>query len=307
MKPLLFIQEIMTRWFSRRLLLDSVPNRNQSRRKRRLRSSKEFVARFGAGTRASQVQSRKKEMEKLQPQELKQSNIQRPYIRFQQSEKQSGKIVLKIDHLCKTYDGQKVINKFTLEVAKGDKIGIIGNNGRGKTTLVKMLAGVLQPDSGSREIGHQVLISYFPQNHLEIVDKKRKINAFDWLKEKKPNSYDQDIRGVMGRMLFGGDDAFKEVATLSGGETARMILAGMMLTEHNVIILDEPNNHLDLEAVSALAWGLADYPGTVIVVSHDRDLIGTVAKKIISFEEEGVKVYDGPLEEYLISKEKSKG
>jgi ATPase subunit of ABC transporter with duplicated ATPase domains len=275
-------------------------------KEKKIAQLKDFVARFGAGTRASQVQSRKKEMEKLQPQELKQSNIQRPYIRFLQTEKQPGKIVLKVENLQKSYDGEKVINKFSLEVVRGDKIGIIGNNGRGKSTLVKMLAGVLEPDSGHSELGHQVQISYFPQNHMDIVDKKRKINAFDWLKEKKPNSYDQDIRSVMGRMLFGGDDAFKEVPSLSGGETARMILAGMMLTEHNVIILDEPNNHLDLEAVSALAWGLSDYPGTVIVVSHDRDLIGTVAKKIIAFEEDGIKVYDGTLEEYLQRKGSTK-
>ncbi len=275
-------------------------------KEKKIAQLKDFVARFGAGTRASQVQSRKREMERLQPQELKQSNIQRPYIRFQQSEKQPGKIVLKVDNLKKSYDGEPVIKGFSLEVSRGDKIGIIGNNGRGKTTLVKMLAGVLAPDSGTVEPGHQVQISYFPQNHMEIVDKSKKINAFDWLKEKKPNSYDQDIRSVMGRMLFGGDDAFKEVKSLSGGETARMILASQMLTEHNVLILDEPNNHLDLEAVSALGWGLADYPGTVILVSHDRDLIGTVAKKIIAFEENGIVVYDGPLEEYLERKIQAK-
>ena len=107
----------------------------------------------------------------------------------------------------------------------------------------------------------------------------------------------------MGKMLFGGDDAFKHVATLSGGETARLIIAGMMLSDHNVLLLDEPNNHLDLEAVSALAWGLEEYKGTVVVVSHDRDLIDTVATKIIAFEADGVRLFDGPLEEYLAKKE----
>lgn len=275
-------------------------------KEKKIAQLKDFVARFGAGTRASQVQSRKREMERLQPQELKQSNIQRPYIRFQPVEKQPGKIVLKIENIKKSYDGQPVIKGFSLEVSRGDKIGIIGNNGRGKTTLIKMLAQALKPDAGIVELGHQVTLSYFPQNHQEIVDKTRKITAFEWLKEKKPSSYDQDIRSVMGKMLFGGDDAFKEVKSLSGGETARMILASQLLTEHNLLILDEPNNHLDLEAVSALAWGLADYAGTVIVVSHDRDLIDTVAKKIIAFEDDGIHFYDGPLEEYLASSPKKK-
>lgn len=262
---------------------------------------REFVARFGAGTRASQVQSRLREIERLQPQDLKQSNIQRPYIRFIPNEKASGKIPLKVDHISKAYD-KPVIKKFSLEIHRGDKIGVIGNNGRGKTTLLKMLAGALTPDSGHVELGHQVLISYFAQNHTEMIDKSCKQNAFDWLKVRKPGLYDQDIRSAMGKMLFGGDEAFKAVPTLSGGETARLILAGMMLSEHNLLILDEPNNHLDLEAVSALAWGLAEYKGTVIVAGHDRDLIGTVATKIIAFEEDGIHIFDGKLDDYLARK-----
>lgn len=260
---------------------------------------REFVARFGAGTRASQVQSRIREMDRLQPQELKKSNIQRPYIRLLSTEKPPGKVILKAEHLTKSYDGKKVINRFSLEVHRGDKIGIIGNNGRGKTTLLKMLAGVLAPDSGSVQFGHQVILNYFPQNHAEVLDKSDRRTAFDWLRERKQGIYDQEVRSALGKMLFSGEDAFKQVATLSGGETARLILAGMMLSDHNVLFLDEPNNHLDLEAVSALAWGLSQYPETVIVVSHDRDLIGTVANKIIAFEEDKVHVFQGNLEDYL--------
>lgn len=263
---------------------------------------REFVARFGAGTRASQVQSRLREIAKLQPQDLKKSNIQRPYIRFIPNEKQPGKIILKINGISKSYDDQPVIRKFSLEIHRGDKIGIIGNNGRGKTTLLKMLAGVLPPDEGSIELGHQALFSYFPQNHQDILEKKGTKTGFEWLKEQRPNIYDQDIRGVMGKMLFGGDDAFKQVASLSGGETARLIIGGMMLSEHNVLLLDEPNNHLDLEAVSALGWGLEEYKGTVVFASHDRDLINNVATKIIAFEEDGIHVFDGPFEEYALQK-----
>jgi ATPase subunit of ABC transporter with duplicated ATPase domains len=272
-------------------------------KEKKISQLKEFVARFGAGTRASQVQSRLREIDRLQPQELKKSNIQRPYIRFIPTEKAPGKIVLKADSLSKAYDSKQVIEQFSFEVERGDKIGVIGNNGRGKTTLLRMMAGTLVPEHGSVELGHLAQIGYFPQNHQELVNKKESINAFDWLKCRRPNIYDQEIRSVMGKMLFGGDDAFKPVGTLSGGETARMIIAGMLLATHNVLILDEPNNHLDLEAVSALAWGLAEYKGTVLVASHDRDLISHVANKIIAFESDGIHVYDGPLEEYLAKKE----
>jgi len=261
---------------------------------------KEFIAKFGAGTRASQVQSRKREMEKLQPEELKKSNIQRPYIRFIPTDKEPGKIVLKADGLNKSYNSDTVIDNFSLEIERGEKICIIGPNGLGKTTLVKLLTKNLEQDNGSVKFGHEVKVAYFPQDHHDVVDKSSKQQAFDWLKSRREGVYDQDVRSVMGKMLFGGDDAFKPVSGLSGGETARLIMAEMMLLDHNVIILDEPNNHLDLEAVSALAWGLEEYKGTAVVVSHDRDLIEKVATKIIAFKKDGsVQIFPGTYEEYL--------
>lgn len=271
-------------------------------REKKISQLREFVSRFGAGTRASQVQSRLREIDRLQPQELKKSNIQRPYVRLTPCEKAPGKLVLKVENISKAYEEQKVINSFSLEVTRGDKIGVIGNNGRGKTTLLKMLAGVLAPDRGHVEQGHQVLLSYFPQNHHDILDKSSHETAFEWLKKRKQSVYDQDVRSALGKMLFSGEDAFKPIATLSGGETARLILAGIMLTEHNVLILDEPNGHLDLEAVSALAYGLADYKGTVVVSGHDRTLLDRVATKIIAFEEDGIHYFLGNLEEYLEKK-----
>lgn len=271
-------------------------------REKKIAQLQDFISRFGAGTRASQVQSRKREMEKLQPEEFKKSNIQRPYIRFFSSEKQPGKILLKAEHLSKAYDDTQVLSDFSFEMHREDKIGIIGNNGAGKTTLLKLLAQKLAADRGSVEQGHQVEIAYFPQNHAEVIDKKRNISAFDWLKETGPGVYDQEIRGAMGKMLFGGDDAFKSISTLSGGETARLIIARIMLSRPNLLIMDEPNNHLDLEAVSALGWGLAEYKGSVLLVSHDRTLIDTVANKIIAFEPEGIVFFDGTLEEYLLRK-----
>lgn len=268
-------------------------------KEKKIAQLREFVSRFGAGTRASQVQSRLREIDRLQPQEMKKTNIQRPYIRFVPSEKIPGKIVLKVEGIRKKYGELEVIRNFSKEIVRGDKIGVIGNNGRGKTTLLKMLAGVLPSDRGKIELGHQVLISYFPQNHGDVVDKTSSQTAFDWLKERKSGIYDQEIRSVMGKMLFAGDDAFKPVKNLSGGETGSLILAGMMLAEHNLLILDEPNSHLDLERVSALGVGLSEYPGSVIFASHDRDLLATVANKIIAFEADGIHCFDGGIEEYL--------
>lgn len=277
---------------------------NKSKEKK-VAQLKEFVAKFGAGTRASQVQSRVKEIGRLQPQELKATNIQRPYIRFIPCSKQPGQIVLKVQGASKAYE-HPVIEKFSIEINRGDKIGVIGNNGRGKTTLLKMLAQAVEIDRGKLELGHQVMIGYFPQNHADVIDKRQPVTAFDWLKEQKSGVYDQEIRSVLGKMLFAGEDAFKLITALSGGETARLILGGLIMTDHNVLLLDEPDNHLDIEAVSALAWALDEYKGTVVVASHNRDLISNVAKKIIAFEEDGIHVFDGPLDEYLAHKESLK-
>ncbi len=271
-------------------------------KEKKISQLREFVSKFGAGTRASQVQSRIKEIERLQPQELKKSNIQRPYIRFYPPEKQPGHVVFKIEHVTKAYDGPNVIENLSFEVVRGDKIGVIGNNGLGKTTLLKMLAGALTQDSGSIETGHQVQIGYFPQNHQDRIDRSQKITAFDWLKSCKETVYDQEIRSVLGKMLFGGEDAFKKLAALSGGEMARLILGSLMLLNSNTLILDEPNNHLDLEAVSALTWALQDFKGTALFASHDRDLISKAANKILAFEKGRIHFFDGTYDAYLASR-----
>jgi ATPase subunit of ABC transporter with duplicated ATPase domains len=276
---------------------------NKSKEKK-ISQLQEFVSKFRSGTRASQVQSRLKEIEKLQPQELKQSNIQRPYIRFIPTEKVPGKVVLKVEHISKSFGPHKVIEDFSIEIMRGDKIGIIGNNGQGKTTLLKILASVIAPDSGTVELGHNVMTSYFPQNHEEVLNKNTPTTLFNWLRERKNGVYDQEIRSVLGKMLFGGDDAFKTTSTLSGGETARLIIGGMILENHNLIFLDEPNNHLDLEAVSALGWALDEYKGTAVVVSHDRDLLTRFAKKIISFEDGKITIFDGTLEQFFENQKK---
>ncbi|EGK69079.2 putative ABC transporter, ATP-binding component [Chlamydia abortus LLG] len=271
-------------------------------KEKKIAQLKEFVAKFGAGSRASQVQSRLREIKKLQPQELKKSNIQRPYIRFPLSEKASGKIVFSLEGITKSYnDETPLFQPFSLEIYQGDKLGIIGNNGLGKTTLMKLLAGVESPTQGSIKTGHQVAYSYLPQNHSDVLKDCGDETLFEWLRNRKTGINDQEIRSVLGKMLFGGDDAFKQIKALSGGETARLLMAGMILENHNTLILDEANNHLDLESVSALAWAINDYKGTAIFVSHDRTLIEECATKLLIFEKGKITFFDGTMADYTSS------
>ena len=295
---------------STKMHLRSQSENEAKSKEKKIAKLQEFVSKFGAGTRASQVQSRKREIERLKPQELKQSNITRPYVRFGKIEKQPGKTLIKTKKLGHTYAPRQegdsethVFDNFRLEVLRGTKIGIIGNNGRGKTTLLKALAGKLIPTEGTIELGNAIDIGYFPQNHEDIIDKTKDITVFEYLRERKVGVVDEEIRCVLGRMLFAGDDAFKEVRHLSGGETARLILASLMLEQHNTLILDEPNGHLDLEAVSALAEGIEGFEGTVLVSSHDRSLIESSCEHIIAFEEDGILHYTGPLQDYIAQKE----
>lgn len=275
----------------------SLENKNKEKKIAQLQ---EFVSKFGAGTRASQVQSRMREMERLRPEEVKASNIQRPYIRFYPPEKVPGQRVFKIKNLCKSFDGKEVIKGFSCEILRGEKIAVIGNNGNGKSTFLKMIAQHLEPDSGEVILGHQVSVGYFPQVHSDLISVSSPITIFEWLKEQCPGCYDQDIRGVLGKVLFSGDDAFKNIQHLSGGESARLILAKLMLLKNNVLILDEPNNHLDLESVSALGWALSDFSGTVLFAAHDRDLIKQGATRLFEVSGEGrIQVLSGSIDDYL--------
>jgi len=267
-------------------------------KEKKVAQMKAYIERFGSGTRAARVQSRAKALKKMDLPELKKSNITRPYIYFPPPEKMGGKVSIEVAGVKKSFD-HPVITGFSKEIYRGDKIGIIGSNGMGKTTLLKMIAKVLEPDHGKVEAGHQIKMGYFPQEHSELIDPTEDVNLFEWLKRCFEKVEDTEVRSALGKMLFSGDDAFKKVGELSGGERARLILAKLTLEMPNVLVLDEPNNHLDLESVSALAEALDYFPGTVIVVSHDRDLLDSVCKQIIAIDKEGVHFFDGPLEDYL--------
>ena len=257
----------------------------------------DFIARFSAGTRASQVQSRKSQLEKLKLEDLKRSNIARPFLKFEQKAP-SGKQTLTLEGICKSYDGNKVIPPFSALVTKGEKICVIGKNGVGKSTLVKMIAGAVPPDAGTLTWGHQASVGYLPQDHHGLIGKGT--TAYNWLRSLDSKLYDQDISALLGRMLFSGEERMKPTDTLSGGETVRLLLCQLMMRKDNVLVLDEPTNHLDLESIAALAEGLQRYEGTVICVTHDQTLIGEVATRIWAPQAgDPVVDFQGGFEEFL--------
>jgi ATPase subunit of ABC transporter with duplicated ATPase domains len=267
-----------------------------AQREKKIAQLQEFIARFSAGTRSSQVTSRKKEVERLQTSDLAKSNIQRPFIRFQMK-RPSGKHALEFKALSKSYGDQRVIHPFTASVARGEKIAIMGRNGAGKTTLLKSILGDVPVDSGEVVFGHEVQIGYFSQDHADSIVKGMK--TIEWLHSFDPAASQEELRGLLGQMLFSGDDALKPTQALSGGEAARLIFSRLMLQKPNFLVLDEPTNHLDLEAINALNIALQKYEGTVLLVTHDHDVIDEVASRIWHIENGRVEDFKGTYEEYL--------
>ena len=279
-----------------------------AQREKKIAQLNEFIARFAAGTRSSQVMSRKKEVERLQTSELARSNIQRPFIRFDMK-KQSGRHPLEIKGLSKSYGELKVIDNFTASISRGEKIALMGRNGAGKTTMLKSLirsaTGFVEDgdrhfdvDSGIVVWGHEVAVGYFAQDHSDSIT--RGTTAIEWLHSFDPQASQEELRGLLGQMLFSGEDALKPTNALSGGEAARLIFCRLMLQKPNFLVLDEPTNHLDLEAINALNFALQKYQGTVLLVTHDHDLIEEVATRIWHFEGGRIEDFKGPYEEYQV-------
>jgi ATPase subunit of ABC transporter with duplicated ATPase domains len=248
-----------------------------SEKQKKISQLQDFVSRFSAGTRASQVQSRKNALEKLKVDDLKRSNIARPFIKFE-PKSPSGKQTVTIEGIEKVWDGALVIPPFSALVTKGEKICVLGKNGMGKSTLVRMIAGAIEPDAGHVEWGHNAMVGYLPQDHHGLI--RQGTTAYQWLRDQDLKMSNEEISGLLGRMLFSGEERMKPTDTLSGGETVRVLLSQLMLQKPNVLILDEPTNHLDLESITALAEGLQRYEGTVICVTHDQQLISEVATRI---------------------------
>jgi ATPase subunit of ABC transporter with duplicated ATPase domains len=278
-----------------------------AQREKKIAQLNEFIARFSAGTRSAQATSRKKEVERLQTAELARSNIARPYIRFQMDQ-HSGRHPLEIKSVAKAYDGVKVLQPFSASVTRGEKIALMGRNGTGKTTLLKSLirnaTGYIEDtdkqyaiDGGTVAWGHNALVGYFAQDHSESIVKGT--TAIEWLHQFKLQATQEELRGLLGQMLFSGEDALKQTHTLSGGESARLIFCRLMLQRPNVLVLDEPTNHLDLESINALNIALQKYDGTVLLVTHDHDVIDEVATRIWHFAGGRVEDFKGPYEEYV--------
>jgi ATPase subunit of ABC transporter with duplicated ATPase domains len=284
-----------------------------AQREKKIAQLNEFIARFSAGTRSAQTTSRKKEVERLQTAELARSNIQRPFIRFENL-RPSGRHPLEIKGLSKAYGDLKVIQNFDASIARGEKIGLLGRNGAGKTTMLRSLlrnaTGFVDAperefpvDGGTVTWGHEATVGYFSQDHKESIRPGSTI--LEWLHEFDPSASQQELRGLLGQMLFGGDDATKRTEVLSGGEAARLIFCRLMLQKPNFLMLDEPTNHLDLESINALNIALQKFDGTVLLVTHDHDLVDEVATRIWHFENGQVEDFKGPYADYLTQKEAS--
>jgi ATPase subunit of ABC transporter with duplicated ATPase domains len=279
-----------------------IESQNEQREKK-IAQLNDFIARFSAGTRSSQVQSRRKEVERLQTTELARSNIQRPYIRFTMN-RPSGRTALECKGVGKAHGGVDVVSNFDAVVTRGERIVLVGRNGVGKTTLLKALIADspnLVPcpadlDAGSVRWGHEVSIGYFAQDHTGAIEKG--LTAVEWLHRFDPDAARQDIHGLLGQMLFSGEEGLKPTQALSGGETARLLLCRLMLQKPNVLILDEPTNHLDLEAINALNVALQKYEGTVLLVTHDQDLIEEVGTRVWHFDGRTIRDFKGTYEEF---------
>ena len=284
-----------------------------AQREKKIAQLNEFIARFSAGTRSSQVQSRRKEVERLQVTELAKSNIQRPFLKFEQK-RPSGKHILELEGVEKSYGEVAVIRCFTASVSRGEKIALMGRNGAGKTTLLNSLLAN-SPTTPERELrktsgydgpfltagkviwGHEAAVGYFAQDHRALI--QNGMTVFEWLHQWNPAAAHEEIRGLLGQMLFPREDALKPTDVLSGGEAARLLFCKLMLQKPNVLVLDEPTNHLDLESINALNIALQRYQGTVLLVTHDHDLIDEVASRIWHFEaDHKITDFKGVYEEY---------
>ena len=260
----------------------------------------DFVNRFKAkASKARQAQSKAKIIEKMLEgvEELPQSSRRYPTLSFEEW-RSSGRDVFTVKGVSKAYGEKQVLRGIDLLVRRGDRLAIMGPNGIGKSTLLKIVMGEVVPDSGEVEWGYETHPAYFAQDHREQLGDPS-ATAYDWLARHCPDKDIGWVRGRLALMLFTGDDPKKKLSALSGGEAARLVFARLALNRPNVLVLDEPTNHLDLESIEALVEGLKDYTGTLILVSHDRWFVNQLATRIVDIEPDGITDYQGNYEEYV--------
>jgi len=288
-------------WFeSSQLALKQAKDSNKKIEAKR-QELQEFISRFSANaSKSKQATSRKKQLENLTLEDIKPSSRRMPYIAFKPI-REAGANLLEINNLTKKHGKEILLNNISIKVDKGDKIALVGPNDRAKDTLFRILTDELKPESGKFEWGVTTSQAYFPKDNSKYFESK--INLIDWLRQYSKEKDETYIRGFLGRMLFSGEESLKMANILSGGERVRCMLAKMMLTGANVLILNEPTNHLDLEAISALNNSLIDFPGTVLFVSHDHQFIQTIANRIIEIIPSGIVDKRMTFDEYLNDEE----
>jgi len=275
------------------LALKLMKNENQ-KKEEKIKELQAFIARFSSNaSKAKQATSRKKLLDKIELDDLQPSSRKYPFVGFTPN-REAGKEILSVEGISKTIDGEKVLDNVSFIVNKGDKIVLLSRNELARTTLLKILMGEMEPDEGSFKWGVTITKSYLPKDNTSYFENSE-YNLIDWLRQYSPDQKDQTfIRGFLGKMLFSGEEALKNVSVLSGGEKMRCMFSRLMLSGANVLLLDEPTNHLDLESIKAVNDGLIAFKGTVLFTSHDHQFIETIANRIIEITPSGLfdKVID---------------
>ena len=269
-----------------------------ARREKEIAGHRANIERFKAkATKARQAASKKKLLDRIVIERLPQTSRRYPTFRFQQV-RPSGKVVVEAEGISKRYGSKQVLENVDLTVQRGDRLAIIGPNGIGKSTLLKILMDKVPQDSGKSEWGYEVYPGYFAQDHREqLEDSSETVES--WLWRSCPGEPIGFVRGRLGAVLFSGDEVHKKLSNLSGGEAARLVFARLGIEKPNVLVLDEPTNHLDLEAIDALVEGLVKFDGSLIFVSHDRWFVGQLANRILEITPEGIRDFRGTYDEYL--------
>ncbi|NLS55413.1 ABC-F family ATPase [Hafnia alvei] len=273
---------------------------DNAKKKAQISELQSFVSRFSANaSKSKQATSRARQIDKIKLDEVKASSRQNPFIRFEQ-DKKLFRNALEIDGLSKGFDNGPLFKNLRMLLEVGDKLAVLGTNGVGKTTLLKTLVGELEPDTGFAKWSENANIGYYAQDHES--EFAEDLTLFDWMSQwKQPSDDEQVVRGYLGRLLFSQDDIKKSVKVLSGGEKGRMLFGKLMMQRPNILVMDEPTNHMDMESIEALNMALEMYEGTLVFVSHDREFVSSLATRILEITPTKTIDFSGNYEDYLRS------
>jgi ATPase subunit of ABC transporter with duplicated ATPase domains len=288
-------------WYESSQLASQMMKDQNKKKEEKVKELQEFIARFSANaSKSKQATSRKKLLEKITIDDIEPSSRRYPYVGFK-PEREVGNDILFVDGLTKTIDGETILNNVSFRVSKEDKIAFVGESEIAITTLFKILMGEVEADSGEFKWGITITKAYFPKDNSEFFNDVE-LNLVDWMRQFSEEKAESYLRGFLGRMLFSGEEALKQAKVLSGGERVRCMLSRMMLSSANLLILDQPTNHLDLESITALNNGLRDYKSNIMFTSHDHQFIQTIANRIIEITPSGIIDKSMTYDEYLESK-----